>query len=226
VKPATPRNDNRWLRLARVLSRRRVGIGTLVSMLAGVVLFRLFVVETAIVDGNSMYPTLQTRDRVFVALHSRPKRFDIMVFHDPSDDTVVIKRVIGLPGDTVEIAPRVVGRENGEELFSGNIVLVNGEPLDEPYADGILPTPINRTKLGPEQYFFLGDNRDNSMDSRDYGPVKSSNLQGRAVFIYFPLAHARRVRGAEALPASQARSGSSLWRDERKLVYYYRRARS
>jgi signal peptidase I len=132
------------------------------------------------VDGPSMMPTLQNRELILVDkaeyyVHP-PQRGDIIVFQyprDPSQDFV--KRVIGIPGDTVE-------------LDSNGYVLVNGIRLTEPYIEEAYSgLPTSRTwKLGLDQYFVLGDHRDDSSDSRYWGPVPRSDIIGRAALVYWP----------------------------------------
>lgn len=135
------------------------------------------------IDGISMEPTLLDRERVFVNIIGykigRPDRYDIVIFNPPIEkNSYFIKRVIGLPGDTVKI--------------SGGKVYVNDKELDEnyllpgSYTDAVLdPLVVNV----PEDYVFvLGDNRDNSEDSRDprLGPIPIKSIKGRAVFRIFP----------------------------------------
>lgn len=87
----------------------------------------------------------------------------------------LIKRVIGLPGETVTIA-------NGQ-------VRINGQPIDEPYLNGLSTqcSQYCRVTLGPGQYFVLGDNRPNSLDSRSFGPVTADNIVGQVILRYWPL---------------------------------------
>jgi signal peptidase I len=131
------------------------------------------------VDGPSMMPTLQTNEYILVDkavyfLHP-PQRGDIIVFiapPDPSQDYV--KRVIGVPGDTVQVD------------VSGK-VYVNGDALSEPYvADLDNPYGAHTWKLGANQYFVLGDNRGDSSDSRAWGPVPRGNIIGKASLVYWP----------------------------------------
>lgn len=136
------------------------------------------------VDGPSMQPGLYTGDRVVVNMlaydFGAPQRGDVIVFHPPSDPgTVYVKRVIGVPGDHISITP--------------DAVLVNGHKLNEPYISIIDPNaPENASVfpnivLGANQYFVMGDDRQNSIDSRIFGYVPRANIIGKAEFIFWPL---------------------------------------
>ncbi len=128
------------------------------------------------VDGASMQPTLVTGEYVIVSRLSyrlgTPQRGDIIVFHFPRDPSEeYIKRVIGLPGDEVEV-------NNG-------LVYVNGQPLDETY----LKVKTNYTgawRVPDGQLFVLGDNRNNSSDSHDWGTVPMDYVVGKAIVVYWP----------------------------------------
>ncbi len=134
-------------------------------------------------DGPSMQPGLHTDERVLVnslayAFHG-PQRGDVIVFHPPSaPDERYIKRVIGLPGDTIVLTP--------------DAVIINGYTLNEPY---ITPAPVGESenpeaqtiKLSESQYFVMGDNRTNSQDSRFFGPIDSHSIIGEAEFVVWPL---------------------------------------
>jgi signal peptidase I len=103
-----------------------------------------------------------------------PRRGEVIVFHfprDPSRDFV--KRVIGVPGDTVEI-------RNG-------VVLVNGQVMDEPYLTSRDNSSLSRVTIGEGEYFVLGDNRRGSNDSRNWGTVPEANILGKVWIIYWPL---------------------------------------
>jgi signal peptidase I len=128
------------------------------------------------IEGSSMEPNLHDGeyviiDRVSYVLHP-PERGDVIVFVPPTGDKDYIKRVMGLPGDTVEV-------RNSQ-------VIVNGKVLDEPY----LNAPTNYTygpqTIEPGHYFVLGDNRNNSSDSHSWGAIASSTIIGRAWFVYWP----------------------------------------
>jgi len=106
-------------------------------------------------------------------LFRRPQRGDVVVFRFPGNpDRDFIKRIIGEPGDTVEV-------RNGT-------VYVNGLPLDEPYITSKPTQPYGLTVVPPKQYFVLGDNRNNSYDSRQWGFVPERNIIGQAWLSYWP----------------------------------------
>jgi len=149
-------------------------ITTLIFLLA-----RVFV-QNYQVDGPSMTPTLLNTQYILVNkadyyLHA-PQRGDVIVFRYPKDTSRdFVKRVIGLPGDTVTIT-------------SDGVVSVDGVKLDEPYTNDLLNYyGPEKWTLAPEQYFVLGDNRGDSSDSRDWGPVPKSDIIGKAEFVYWPL---------------------------------------
>jgi signal peptidase I len=131
------------------------------------------------VDGPSMMPTLQNSEYILVDkaeyyLHP-PRRGDVIVFiAPPNTSTDYVKRVIGIPGDTVRVD-------------ADGIVYVNGVRITEPYtADHDNPYPPNTWKLAANQYFVLGDNRGDSSDSRAWGPVPRSYIIGKAALVYWP----------------------------------------
>ena len=148
-----------------------------------------YVGQRSTVDGSSMLTTLEDGDNLWIdkfTYHFKlPERFDIVVFPYQDSDTLFIKRVIGLPGETVQIT------ETGD-------ILINGQKLDEHYCDytienpGIASTPI---VLGEDEFFVLGDNRNNSKDSRfsDVGNIKRDSIVGKAVFRLTPLKKIGRV---------------------------------
>jgi signal peptidase I len=128
------------------------------------------------VDGASMEPTLQSGEFVIVNklayVLGKPKLGDVIVFHFPRDpEQEYIKRVIGLPGDHIEIKE---GR-----------VFIDGEPLEEDY---ISASPVYQVTVDvPEdELFVLGDNRNNSSDSHSWGSVPLDYVVGKAVLIYWP----------------------------------------
>lgn len=143
-----------------------------------------YVLQRTIVDGKSMMNTLKHGENLLVEKVSYhftdPGRFDVIVFypHGRESSDYYIKRVIGLPGETVQI--------KGEDIY------INDEKIEEnfgkdPIVDpGIAEKPI---KLGDDEFFVLGDNRTVSEDSRyeEVGPVKRENIEGRAILRIYPL---------------------------------------
>lgn len=128
------------------------------------------------VDGSSMEPTLHSGEFVIVNKIAYkiglPKRGDIIVFHFPRDpEQEYIKRVIGLPGDQVSI--------NDGKLY------VNNQAIDEPYIAARPAYPGN-WEVPEGQLFVLGDNRNNSSDSHNWGTVPIDYVIGRAIFVYWP----------------------------------------
>ena len=148
-----------------------------VVVIVSVLLIHQFVGQQIEVSGSSMESTLHNEDHLILEKLSYemgdPKRFDIIVFRPYSEekDTYYIKRVIGLPGETIQII--------GSDIYINNKLLVEdygNEPIQNP---GIAETAI---VLGENEYFLLGDNRNNSKDSRDpsVGKVERDAILGRA----------------------------------------------
>ncbi|EEG77228.1 signal peptidase I [Dethiobacter alkaliphilus] len=151
------------------------------SILVAVVLalvIRAFLVEVFLVQGESMLPTLDDRERLIVSkvqyYYREPEIGEIIVFQ-ASDHRDFIKRVIGGPGDEVRI--------------DTDGVYVNGEKLDEPYVLEDARRPFQTVVVPDDALFVLGDNRNNSMDSRhpsvDF--VSFDSLKGKAMFVFWPL---------------------------------------
>jgi len=135
------------------------------------------------VQGNSMQPTLENGDHLLINrlsyLGTKPERFDVVVFsYQYKTNTYLIKRVIGLPGETVRIS------EDG-------IIYVNGNILIEHYGNDVIADGGLATKeivLGDDEYFVLGDNRNDSADSREPGVanIKESDIVGKAWLRIWP----------------------------------------
>jgi signal peptidase I len=150
------------------------------SVLIAVVLI-VFIYQPVKVEGTSMMPTLSDQERIFINKFTYRfgigsiQRGDMVVFWAPPDPSKsYIKRVIGLPGDTVEI--------------DRGMVILNGRPLTENY----VPEQYRDyqsyppTRIEPGHYFVLGDHRSSSNDSRAWGTVPRKDIYGKAVFVYWP----------------------------------------
>ena len=166
---STARNAISWLRDLSV------------SIVIAIIVI-LFLYQPVKVEGTSMTPALVNDERIFINKFvyrfgiSDIVRGDTIVFWAPEDSSrSYIKRVIGVPGDTVEIV-------NGT-------VILNGRPLDEPYISSEyrdrMSMPLR--KIEPGKYFVLGDHRNSSNDSRSWGNVPREAIYGKAVFAYWPL---------------------------------------
>jgi signal peptidase I len=142
-----------------------------VAFVAALVAVRIWVLSPVSVASASMEPSIATGDMVLVD-HLSPRltgwnRGDVVAFTSPQDHELTLKRIIGLPGDKVAI--------------EDTVLLVNGRPVDEPYADnshvdGLYVGPITVPAGG---YYVLGDSRDGSIDSRAFGVVDAHDLVGR-----------------------------------------------
>lgn len=140
---------------------------------------RIFIYEPFDVIGSSMKPTLQSGDLVMVNKWKyrlrEPERGEIVVFH-ASEERDYIKRVVALPGDTVEVKQH--------QLW------VNGKRMDESYLPASVQTTDFPSQTVPEKHLFvMGDNRENSRDSRsdELGPIKQSEMIGKVELIYWPI---------------------------------------
>lgn len=165
---------------------------TVVGALVFAVLFTLFIGRAFTVDGPSMMPTLQGGERLIVdQLTYRfrpPQRGEIIVFRYPAQPShFFIKRVIGLPGDEI--------------LIRGGRVFVNGRHLVEGYTNGAVWGNYGSYVVPEDHYFVLGDNRNNSQDSRNssVGSIPTSSIIGRAIIRYWPLNRAGILSSPDSL---------------------------
>ncbi|HET6964030.1 MAG TPA: signal peptidase I [Acidimicrobiales bacterium] len=164
-------------------------VGVVVLALAAAFLVKTFVLQTFFIPSASMEPTLHVGDRVFVnklaySFHS-VHRGDVVVFTLPPGESAgtgvddLIKRVIGLPGETVEA-------RNGR-------IYIDGRPLSEPWLPrGVSPVaglPLERQRVPADHYFLMGDNRGDSSDSRHFGPISGDLIVGRAFVRIWPFSH-------------------------------------
>ena len=168
-----------------------------VLVVAAVVGLRLWVVETVIVDGHSMADMLEPNDRVLVIKVLRAKRLYVVVLEDPAAGDTVIKRLIGMPGDTVSMTPYTV-REGKQVLALGSQLYIDGAPQDEAYATSLVPVSMPPIQMGDDEYFVAGDNRDASIDSRRYGPVDGEQMIGVGVAVIYPPTRVKLIRRPSA----------------------------
>jgi signal peptidase I len=151
----------------------------------------VFLYQPVKVEGTSMAPLLSDQERIFInkfVYRFEPiQRGDVVVFWYPLDRTKsFIKRVVGLPGETVQIRQ--------------GVLYVNGKVIPEPY---VPPQYEDNSDFGPKTvppdcYFVLGDHRISSNDSRVFGPVPSQFIYGQAVFAYWPVDHFGSLESTEA----------------------------
>lgn len=140
-------------------------------------LVRQFLFQPYRVQMGSMLPTLHENNLIIVNKliyrMKNPNRGDIVVFRPPSNkDVFYIKRIIGLPGEMVEVK-------------EGN-VFINSEQIKENYLVIDTPGIFGPRKLQKGEYFVMGDHRNNSLDSREFGPIKLSDISGKAIFVLWP----------------------------------------
>lgn len=160
---------------------------TFIICFIAVFLLTTFVVKPVRVDGRSMYPTLEDGEvglmNVFSAKFTDIDRFDVVVAYNEESGENWVKRVIGLPRDTV--------------YAKDDVVYVNGLPIEEPYLDTDYVNQIrergdyftqdfDKITLGEDEYFLMGDNRVVSYDSRRVGPFKRDDIKGKGIFILYP----------------------------------------
>ena len=189
-------------------------VETIVFVIVAVILIRFFIGELRWIPSSSMYPTLIEGDRIFVEKLTKPfvkpKRGDVVVFYPPDEelkndlwsvfsrltgifckDIAYIKRIIGTPGDKLEI------KKENDEL----IVYINDKKEDEPYTLSTTDWINCRDDMycGPfvvpdNSYFMMGDNRGNSQDSRFWGFLPEKNIIGHAAFIFWPIQRIGKIR--------------------------------
>lgn len=161
-------------------------IKTIIFALVIAFICREFIFTIVVVEGQSMEPTFENKDGVVISKISAIERFDVVVFKEPVEDEQYIKRVIGLPGDSVEIRD--------------DVLYINGKSYEEPYVkrdhkinfskvvgDFTLKELTGNEKVPNGYLFVLGDNRLNSKDSREFGFILTHSIIGKVKFRFYPL---------------------------------------
>ncbi|MGM0364962.1 MAG: signal peptidase I [Actinomycetota bacterium] len=159
----------------------------IVAAVAFSLIIRIFIFEPYIVPTPSMEDVLLIEDKVIVNKlayrFGSVEREDLVVFHSPTESgKELVKRAIGLPGDEITLTNE--GR-----------IYVNGELLDEGYvtANSEIIYENKTVVLSSDEYFVMGDNRNNSLDSRYFGPIREKDIFGKLVFIYWPPQRIKRL---------------------------------
>ena len=149
-----------------------------ILILAFVVIVRSHIVTPVMVSGDSMYPTLDGGEIMLLnKMKDSYKRYDIVVVKTGHGD--IIKRVIALPGESIQC--------------KNNKIYINSRKIEENYGKGVT-SDIEKVKLGKDEYFVMGDNRENSMDSRYYGPFKATQIKGKTSIVLFPFNEIGKVK--------------------------------
>lgn len=159
--------------MKKFLSIIKEYIGTVIIAIVLAILLVNFVFMSVQVKQTSMIPILHDGDRGISFICSRyfgVNRFDIVVIK--TDNKLLVKRAIGLPGETVE--------------YKDNILYVNGKEVEEDYLDEDVHTSDFSVKLGDDEYYCLGDNREHSSDSRTYGAFKNNQIKSTHIFVFYP----------------------------------------
>lgn len=152
--------------------RRAFEVFAIITLIS-VIILRLFVLNVTTVSGWSMYPTLINGEKILtlkVAYKiSKPKRYDVVVCAFPGEDSLYVKRIIGLPGETIQLTK--------------DSILIDGVPLeDDEYGRGINPR-LQTVTIPEGHYFLMGDNRTQSNDSSRLGALSKENIKGKVCMI-------------------------------------------
>ncbi len=172
-------------------------IKTFIIVFLIIIVIRAFFFANYMVHGESMMPTIQHGERLIINkigyYFGEPERFDLIVFH-ANEDSDYIKRVIGLPGDHIE--------------YRDDTLYINGEAYEEEYLEESIQQTINgnftedftleevtnQSEVPPGTVFVLGDNRQNSMDSRQLGFIDMDQIVGKASFRYWPISEMEMIQ--------------------------------
>ena len=142
-----------------------------IAIIILIIIVRIYIITPVRVDGASMNQNLNDGDILLLYKMAKIDRFDVVVLDEEYDNEIIIKRIIGLPGETIEI--------------KDNKIYIDNVEMPDEYAYGDT-SDYEKTTLGEDEYFILGDNRLISKDSRYFGPIKKSEIMGEAVFRLWP----------------------------------------
>ncbi|MDE6475227.1 MAG: signal peptidase I [Erysipelotrichaceae bacterium] len=151
-----------------------------------VYLLTTFLIKPVRVEGNSMYPTLIDGEigltNVFAAKFMDINRYDVVIAHNEEEDEYWVKRVIGVPHDTLYVKDDklYINGEEQEERF------LNEEYVHSFQKNGVFTDDFGPITLQGDEYFLMGDNRPKSKDSRQHGVFKRNDITGKGIFILFP----------------------------------------
>ena len=136
-----------------------------------VVIIRTYIMTPVRVNGTSMYPTLDGGEIMLLNKLGKIDRFDIVVVKLDDKEENLIKRIVGLPGETIEIR--------------ASRIYINDKELEDNFGVGVT-YDIDKMTLGKDEYFMLGDNRSISLDSREFGAIKREEIKGTTNFVMYP----------------------------------------
>ncbi len=136
-----------------------------------VVIIRTYIMTPVRVNGTSMYPTLDGGEIMLLNKLGKIDRFDIVVVKLDDKEENLIKRIVGLPGETIEIR--------------ASRIYINDKELEDNFGVGVT-YDIDKMTLGKDEYFMLGDNRSISLDSREFGAIKRKEIKGTTNFVMYP----------------------------------------
>jgi signal peptidase I len=163
-----PTGGRAWQWVPAIVAVTGVGVATIAALF-------VFLPQTVRIEGQSMSPTLRNDDRAIVVRRiGEIARGDVVMLRYPRNPAKsFVMRVVGLPGETLSIA--------------GGVVRIDGRPIDEPYV-----VDANRSRedfgpirLGADEYFVMGDRRNNASDSREWGPVPRRLIRGRMAWVWY-----------------------------------------
>ena len=142
-----------------------------IVLIVAIILIRMYIITPVRVNGTSMDKTLTDGQILFLYKLGDIKRNDIVVVDKSVQGSTLIKRLIGLPGDTIECI--------------GGKIFINNEEYDDKYSYGIT-NDFSKVTLGENEYFIMGDNRRVSDDSRNFGPINEKTIKGKIIYSVYP----------------------------------------